>query len=58
MFDRGERHQDQFPENPPLTRGMTQDCVGILKAFTPDELRTVLEGARMRVVRCGGLGSL
>lgn len=58
MFDQGEWHQDQFPENPSLARGATQDYFGTLKAFLPHELRTALEEAGMQVVRCGGLGSL
>jgi ubiquinone/menaquinone biosynthesis C-methylase UbiE len=58
MWDDGEWHQDQFPDNPELAKGMTQDYCGAIKAFLPGELRTVLEGAGMRVLRCGGLGSL
>jgi SAM-dependent methyltransferase len=58
MFDRGEWHQDQFPENPLLSKGVTQDYFGAFRAFLPGELRTLLEGAGMRVLRCGGLGSL
>ncbi len=58
MFDQGEWHQDQFPENPSLAKGATQDYFGTLKAFLPHELRTALEEAGMQVVRCGGLGSL
>ncbi len=58
MWDDGEWHQDQFPDNPELAKGMTQDYCGAIKAFLPRELRTVLEGAGMRVLRCGGLGSL
>jgi SAM-dependent methyltransferase len=58
MFDQGEWHQDQFPENPSLARGATLDYFGTLKAFLPHELQTALEGAGMQVVRCGGLGTL
>jgi len=58
MFDAGEWHQDQFPDNPLLSKGMTQDYCGPLKAFTPDELRAILEKEGMRVLRCGGLGTL
>ena len=58
MFDRGEWHQDQFPDNPLLSKGMTQDYCGPLKAFTPDELRAILEKEGMRVTRCGGMGTL
>jgi len=58
MWHDGEWHQGQFPDNPQLAKGMTQDYCGAIKAFLPDELRTVLEDAGMRVLRCGGLGSL
>jgi len=58
MWDDGEWHQEQFPDNPLLAEGMTQDYCGAIKAFLPHQLRSMLEGAGMRVLRCGGLGSL
>lgn len=58
MFDRGRWHQDQFPDNARLTRGGTQDYLGVHKAFLPGELRAILESAGMRVLRCGGIGTL
>jgi SAM-dependent methyltransferase len=58
MFDRGEWHQMQFPRNPQLSAGMTQDYMGAFKAFLPDELQETLEHLGMRVLRCGGLGTL
>jgi hypothetical protein len=58
MFDRGEWHQEQFPENPSLSKGMTQDYFPGFRAFLPAELRAILEEAGMRVLRCGGLGTL
>lgn len=58
MFDRGEWHQEQFPENPLLSKGVTQDYFPGFRAFLPGELRTLLEKAGMRVLRCGGLGTL
>ena len=58
MWDHGEWHQHQFPDNPELARGMTQDYCGAIKAFLPDELRATLARAGMHVLRCGGLGSL
>lgn len=58
MFDRGEWHQDQFPDSKMLTDGLTQNYMGALKAFLPDELTGILEDAGMRILRCGGLGSL
>ncbi len=58
MWEDGVWHQLQFPDNPLLSKGMTQDYCGALKAFLPDELSGILERAGMRVLRCGGLGSL
>jgi len=58
MFEQGEWHQEQFPENPLLAKGATQDYFGAFKAFLPSEIRTLLEQAGMRVLRVGGLGSL
>ncbi len=58
MLDQGEWHQEQFPENAMLAKGLTQDYLGALKAFLPSELREVLERVGMRVLRIGGLGSL
>lgn len=58
MLDQGEWHQEQFPENAMLTKGLTQDYLGAFKAFLPSELRKILEQAGMRVLRVGGLGSL
>jgi len=59
MFDRGEWHQEQLPENPLLSKGVTQDYFGAFRAFMPGELRSLLEEAGMRVLRCGGgLGTL
>ena len=58
MLDQGEWHQEQFPENAMLTKGLTQDYLGAFKAFLPSELRKISEHAGMRVLRVGGLGSL
>lgn len=58
MLETGDWNQDQYPENPILTKGMTQDYMPSLKAFLPDDLRGILEHAGMQVIRCGGLGTL
>jgi SAM-dependent methyltransferase len=58
MINRGEWHQQQFPSNRVLAAGVTQNYLGSLKAFLPVELRAILESEGMRVLRCGGLGSL
>ena len=58
MFDRGEWRQEQFSENPLLSKGVTQDYFPGFRAFLSGELRMLLEEAGMRVLRCGGLGTL
>lgn len=58
MFDRGQWHQEEFPENPLLSKGCTQDYLGPLRAFLPAELRALLSEAGMTPLRIGGLGSL
>jgi ubiquinone/menaquinone biosynthesis C-methylase UbiE len=58
MMKHGEWHQDQFPDNKVLAEGLTQNYFGPLKAFLPHELKKILEGEGMRILRCGGLGSL
>ena len=58
MMDHGEWYQEQFPENPELAKGMTQDYMGPFKAFLPGELSDLLLRCGMRVLRIGGIGSL
>lgn len=58
MLNRGEWHQEQFSENKVLAEGLAQNYLGAMKAFLPDELKRILEGEGMQVLRCGGLGTL
>jgi hypothetical protein len=58
MLYQGRWHQDQFLSNARLSQGATDNYLGPLKAFLPSELRAILAGAGLRVLRCGGLGSL
>ena len=58
MLERGSWRQDEFPENPLLSRGSTQDYMGPLQAFLPAELAGLLQAAGLQVARVGGLGSL
>ncbi|MEN6357572.1 MAG: methyltransferase domain-containing protein [Armatimonadota bacterium] len=58
MLENGLWHQDQFPENAILSKGCTMGYLGTMKAFLPDELRTVLESQHMEITRLGGIGSL
>ena len=45
---------EQFPDNAQLSK----NYLGTLKAFLPQELQRSLEKNDLRVLRCGGLGSL
>jgi len=58
MVDRGEWDQEQFPENPAMAKGVTQDYFPAFKAFLPSEVEEIVARAGMKVVRLGGLGSL
>jgi len=58
MIDNGFWHQERYSENAQLTKGLTQDYLGTIRAFLPEELAGLLRGAGLRVSRCGGLGTL
>jgi hypothetical protein len=58
VLEKGEWHQEQFAENTILSMGMTQNYMGSLRAFLPYELRQFLNEHGMKILRCGGLGSL
>ena len=58
MLERGYWEQEQFPENAALAKGCRQDRFGPFKSFLFDEVRAILEGAGMRILRLTGLGSL
>jgi ubiquinone/menaquinone biosynthesis C-methylase UbiE len=58
MVYSGRWHQAQYPENALLSKGATDDYLGTIKAFLPKEIKKILEQNGMRVLRCGGLGSL
>lgn len=58
MMDKGIWRPDQFPENALLMKENTMNYFPPLKAFLVSELRMVLEGCGMHVLRCGGIGSL
>ena len=55
MVDRGEWDQEQFPENPAMAKGVTQDYFPAFKAFLPSEVEEIVARAGMKVVRLGGL---
>jgi len=58
MIENGKWHQDQFPDNPLLSKGCAQDYFGAFKAFLPKELENILKKSKMNVLRVGGIGSL
>lgn len=58
MLNNGTWRQEQFAENALLSKGATDDYMGPLKAFLPGELSGLLRQNGLRVLRCGGLGSL
>ncbi|MCC7409922.1 MAG: methyltransferase domain-containing protein [Phycisphaeraceae bacterium] len=58
MLDHGRWEQEQFPENPGLVRGITQDYFGHFRAYHPHELRALVERVGLEVLRCGGVGTL
>jgi len=58
MVERGSWHQRNFPENPLLSKGSTNDYFGAFRAFLPGELGQLVEGAGLQVVRLGGIGTL
>jgi hypothetical protein len=58
MIEQGDWHQQLYPENERLTEGNTQNYMGALKSFLPEEIESILHGQSMNVIRCGGLGSL
>ena len=57
FMETGLWHQDQFPENKVFTKGLTQDYLGTMKAFTLSELKTIIEQANMHILRLGAFGS-
>jgi ubiquinone/menaquinone biosynthesis C-methylase UbiE len=54
MLDPGEWFYEQFPENAQLSK----NYLGSIKAFLPKEVCRSLENNGLKVLRCGGLGSL
>ncbi|MGB3341232.1 MAG: class I SAM-dependent methyltransferase [bacterium] len=58
FMDTGLWHQNQFPENKIFTKGLTQDYLGTIKAFTLPELKIIIEQANMHILRLGAFGSL
>lgn len=58
LMDTGLWHQNQFPENKIFAKGVTQEYVGTMKAFTPSELRAIFDKTNMRILRLGALSSL
>jgi ubiquinone/menaquinone biosynthesis C-methylase UbiE len=58
MFGRRIWRQGDHPDNHLLTQDTTQQYFGTLRAFTRDEVRSLVEASGLRPLRVGGLGSL
>jgi len=58
MIDNGNWHQEQFADNPLLSKGCEEDYFGAFKAFLPEELDLLFKKANMKILRLGGIGSL
>jgi hypothetical protein len=58
MFDRGQWHPGATREAEAFTKGATDDYLGTLRSFLPEELAGLLRGEGLFVERVGGLGSL
>lgn len=58
MFDHGFWHTHQFEENKQLAKGCTNDYLGPIQAFLPEELKGIFEQAGMHIERLTSIGSL
>ncbi len=58
LLEKGTWDPEEFPENSAMSRALTGEYLGPIKAFLPSELRIILEKLGMNVLRLGGLGSL
>ncbi|MBD3188123.1 hypothetical protein GF325_14900 [Candidatus Bathyarchaeota archaeon] len=56
MFTNGSWHEDQYEENPILSKGCTRDYFGEFKAFLPGELEHLAQEQGMEVIQVQGLG--
>jgi ubiquinone/menaquinone biosynthesis C-methylase UbiE len=58
MFDKGFWHTHQYDENTEMVKGCTNDYLGPIKAFTPEEIKLIFENNGMKIERLTSIGSL
>lgn len=58
MFATGFWHTHQYEENEQLVKGCTNDYLGPIKAFLPQELKLIFENNGMKIERLTAIGSL
>ncbi|HHT47800.1 MAG TPA: class I SAM-dependent methyltransferase [Firmicutes bacterium] len=58
MFDTGFWHTQQYGENKQLVKGCTNDYLGPIKAFLPQEIKLIFEKSGMKIERLTSIGSL
>ena len=58
MFDKGFWHTLQYEENKEMVKGCTNDYLGPIKAFMPEEIREIFENNGMKIERLTSIGSL
>jgi len=58
MFDNGFWHTLQYEENKEMVKGCTNDYLGPIKAFMPEEIRKIFENNGMKIERLTSIGSL
>jgi len=58
MFNTGLWHTNQYEENKQLVKGCTNDYLGPIKAFLPQEIKMIFEDCGMKIERLTSIGSL
>ena len=58
MFDKGFWHTHQYEENKQIVKGCTNDYLGPIKAFLPQEIKLIFENSGMKIERLTSIGSL
>lgn len=58
MFNKGFWHTNQYEENKNLVKGCTNDYLGPIKAFLPQEIKQIFEDNGMKIERLTSIGSL
>lgn len=58
MFNNGFWHTHQYEENKELVKGCTNDYLGPVKAFLPQEIKEIFENYGMKIERLTSIGTL